>query len=99
MNFRIGRVGGMLDAFTTPTMAIPADRVPQNVKGRWYVDSSCIDCDLCREIAPTIFTRHDEGGYSYVQKQPTTPEELALAEEARQGCPVEAIGNDNDEAA
>lgn len=40
-----------------------------------------------------IFARHDDGGYSYIQKQPETPEELALAEEARQGCPVEAIGN------
>ncbi len=75
-------------------MAIHADRVPENVPGRWYVDSTCIDCDLCREIAPMIFARHDDGGYSYVQKQPETPEELALAEEARQGCPVEAIGKD-----
>lgn len=78
-------------------MAIPADRVAQNVPGRWYVDSACIDCDLCRETAPTIFGRHDDGGYSFIQKQPQTAEELALAEEARQGCPVEAIGNDGPE--
>jgi ferredoxin len=75
-------------------MAIPADRVRENVPGRWYVDSACIDCDLCRETAPMIFGRHDDGGYSFVQKQPLTAEELALAEDARQGCPVEAIGND-----
>ncbi len=75
-------------------MAIPSDRVPENIPGRWYVDSSCIDCDLCRETAPMIFNRHDDGGYSYVRKQPETAEELALAEEARLGCPVEAIGND-----
>jgi ferredoxin len=54
---------------------------------------------LCRETAPTIFARYDETGYSYVQKQPQTPEEIALAEEARQGCPVEAIGNDAPDAA
>ena len=75
-------------------MANPSDRFSQNVPGRWYVDSACIDCDLCRETAPTIFARHDEGGYSFVQKQPETAEEIALAEEARQGCPVEAIGDD-----
>lgn len=98
MNFRCKPAGSMITAFTT-TMAIPADRLPQNVPGRWYVDSTCIDCDLCRETAPTIFGRHDETGFSFVQKQPVTPEEIALAEEARTGCPVEAIGNDGDEAA
>ena len=37
--------------------------------------------------------RSDEGGYSYVFKQPTSPEEEALCKEAMEGCPVEAIGN------
>jgi ferredoxin len=31
---------------------------------------------------------------SVVYHQPVTPEELALAEEAKQGCPTESIGND-----
>jgi ferredoxin len=81
------------------TMANPSDRLPQNVPGRFYVDSTCIDCDLCRETAPTVFARHDESGYSFVQRQPVTPEEIDLAEEARVGCPVEAIGNDGAEPA
>lgn len=98
MNFPAGPASGILPPFPS-TMAIPTDRVPENVPGRWYVDSTCIDCDLCRETAPTIFARHDEGGYSFVIRQPETPEEIALAEEARQGCPVEAIGYDGDEAA
>ena len=80
-------------------MAIPADRLPQNVPGRYYVDAQCIDCDLCRETAPTLFGRHDEAGFSFVQRQPLTSEEIALAEEAVEGCPVEAIGNDGDKAA
>lgn len=80
-------------------MAIPADRLPQNVPGPWYVDAQCIDCDLCRETAPAIFGRHDETGFSFVQRQPVTPEELAAAQEAREGCPVEAIGDDGPEAA
>jgi MinD superfamily P-loop ATPase len=40
--------------------------------------------------------RSDDGGYSYVFKQPTTPEEEALCKEAMEGCPVEAIGNDGE---
>ena len=47
--------------------------------GKFYVDDQCIDCDLCRETAPANFTRSDDGGYSYVFKQPTTPEEEDLS--------------------
>lgn len=77
-------------------MAITTDRLPQNIVGRYYVDSSCIDCDLCRTTAPAFFTRDDEIGFSIVYRQPVTPEELALAEEAREGCPTESIGNDGE---
>jgi ferredoxin len=67
-------------------------------EGRSFVtsDDQCIDCDLCRETAPANFTRSDDGGYSYVFKQPTTPEEEALCKEAMGGCPVEAIGNNGE---
>lgn len=74
-------------------MADLANRYPESVPGKFYVDNQCIDCDLCRETAPANFTRHDDGGYSYVYKQPTTPEEEALCREAKEGCPVEAIGD------
>ena len=70
------------------------DHLPQNAPGRWYVDSNCIDCDLCRETAPTVFRRDDDGGNSIVFHQPETEEELRQAKEAMDGCPVEAIGND-----
>jgi len=75
-------------------MAEVEDRYEDNVKGAFYVDDQCIDCDLCRETAPDNFTRHEEGGYSYVYKQAETDEERALCEEAMEGCPVEAIGDD-----
>jgi len=39
---------------------------------------------------------YPSGGYSYVFKQPTTPEEEALCKEAMEGCPVEAIGNNGE---
>lgn len=70
------------------------DRLPRNAPGPYYVDSTCVDCDFCRSIAPAFFTRDDESGYSYVHRQPSAPEELELAEEARTSCPSESIGND-----
>jgi ferredoxin len=70
------------------------DRVGENVDGQYYVDSSCIDCDVCRDTAPDNFTRSDNNGYSFVYKQPETEDERALCEEALMACPVEAIGND-----
>ncbi|HRE83556.1 MAG TPA: ferredoxin [Opitutaceae bacterium] len=77
-------------------MALTTERLPQNILGRYYVDSSCIDCDLCRSNAPQFFTRDDEIGLSIAYRQPVTPDELALAEEAREGCPTESIGNDGE---
>jgi ferredoxin len=76
------------------TMADAANKYPENVAGKFYVDDQCIDCDLCRETAPANFKRNDDGGHSYVYKQSETPEEEGLCKEAMEGCPVEAIGND-----
>jgi len=74
-------------------MADIANRYPENITGKFYVDNQCIDCDLCRETAPTCFTRNDDGGYSYVFKQPENEDEEKQCKEAMEGCPVEAIGN------
>jgi ferredoxin len=73
-------------------MAFPNDKLPENVAGKFYVDSQCIDCDVCRDTSPANFRRNDENGYSYVYKQPETPEEFELCREAFNACPVEAIG-------
>ena len=78
------------------TMADREDKNVENVPGKFYVDSQCIDCDLCRETAPNNFTRAEDEGYSYVFKQPEGPEELAQSREAMEGCPVEAIGEDGE---
>jgi ferredoxin len=82
--------------FVLTDMANKTDKWENNVSGKFFVDQQCIDCDLCRETAPGFFTRHDEGGYSFVHKQPTTEEDVALCREALEGCPVEAIGDDGD---
>ena len=75
-------------------MADRTEKNPLNVPGNYYNDLSCIDCDLCRELAPGVFRRDDEEGLSYVWKQPMTADEILAAEEALSSCPTETIGND-----
>jgi glyoxylase-like metal-dependent hydrolase (beta-lactamase superfamily II)/ferredoxin len=43
-------------------------RNPRNAEGDWYVDTRCIDCGTCRDIAPAIF--RSAGGTSVVAAQP-----------------------------
>ncbi len=75
-------------------MADPEQRVAENVDGRYYVDATCIDCDLCRETAPANFKRRDDAGYSYVDRQPIGAAQEAACLAAMEECPVEAIGLD-----
>ncbi len=75
-------------------MAEIAEKVPESVPGRFYVDRTCIDCDLCRETAPGNFAREDRQGYSFVTRQPANPAEEAACRAALEECPVEAIGCD-----
>ena len=77
-------------------MANKNKKWPDNVPGRYYVDDQCIDCDACRTEAPKNFTRNDSHGYSFLYKQPSTPEEEVASKAAMEACPVEAIGCDGD---
>lgn len=79
-------------------MADNTDKLADNVTGAYYVDSSCIDCDVCRTVAPDNFTANEDEGYSYVYKQPENDEELEMCQEAIDSCPVEAIGLDGEDA-
>lgn len=81
----------------TDKMADKDAKYPDNVSGKFYVDDTCIDCDACRATAPDNFARNEDGGYSFVSKQPENEEESSLCVEAMEGCPVEAIGEDGDE--
>ena len=74
-------------------MANVVNKYAENAVGRYYVDDQCIDCDQCRETAPDIFRRDEITGYSFVYRQPETPDEEALCQEAMADCPVEAIGD------
>lgn len=77
-------------------MANKDAKYPDNAPGKFYVDDTCIDCDACRATAPDNFNRNEEGGYSFVSKQPENDEEIQLCKDAMEGCPVEAIGDDNE---
>ena len=57
-------------------MADPKDKVPESVPGKYYVDTQCIDCDVCRVTAAQNFQRNEDKGYSYVSSQPVSPEEV-----------------------
>lgn len=77
-------------------MADKNAKYADNAAGKFFVDDTCIDCDACRATAPDNFQRNDDGGYSYVSKQPENEEEMQLCVDAMEGCPVEAIGNDGE---
>ncbi|MCE5228829.1 ferredoxin [bacterium] len=77
-------------------MADKSSRLPENVPGKFYVDNTCIDCDACRATAPNNFGRSEDGGYSFVMKQPEGAEEEQLCADAKDGCPVECIGDDGE---
>jgi len=71
-------------------MADSSKRLPTNVDGNFFVDSTCIDCDTCRQLAPTTFV--EEGEYSTVFHQPETDQESYSAFQALIACPVGSIG-------
>src|SRR6266850_1874940 len=65
-------------------------KLPANVEGDFFVDSTCIDCDACRVFAPTVFS--DEGDQSTVYHQPETDDERLAAEKALISCLTASIG-------
>jgi len=75
-------------------MADQALRLLQNAPGRFFVDRECTDCDTCRCIAPELFARSDDGGFSYVCRQPSTDDEVDELYEAMDRCPAGAIGEE-----
>src|SRR5262249_9997435 len=71
-------------------MANQQKRVPQNVPGEFFVDTTCINCDACRQLAPTTFA--DSGHYSFVRSQPRSGQEEREATRALLACPTGSIG-------
>jgi glyoxylase-like metal-dependent hydrolase (beta-lactamase superfamily II)/ferredoxin len=74
-------------------MAHIANRRAENIDGDLYVDSTCIDCDTCRWMAPTVFDR--QGEMSAVYHQPIDLNERLQAMQALLSCPTGSIGTVN----
>lgn len=66
----------------------------ENEPGRFSVNTECIDCDLCRQIAPANFVRESAKGHSYVAHQPANQLEEGQCREALETCPVDAIADE-----
>lgn len=73
-------------------MANAKRKVEDNVAGEFFVDTTCIDCDTCRELAPGVF--EDNGEHSFVRAQPATPSDRRAALRALVACPTGSIGRD-----
>jgi glyoxylase-like metal-dependent hydrolase (beta-lactamase superfamily II)/ferredoxin len=71
-------------------MANPKKRVPENVPGDFFVDSTCINCDACRQIAPLVFGEASET--SFVKAQPISSADRRRALQALLACPTGSIG-------
>jgi glyoxylase-like metal-dependent hydrolase (beta-lactamase superfamily II)/ferredoxin len=71
-------------------MARLAARRPENVEGDFYVDTTCIDCDTCRWMAPSVY--RSAGDQSAVHHQPTSEAERLEALQALLSCPTASIG-------
>ncbi|HXP91889.1 MAG TPA: MBL fold metallo-hydrolase [Candidatus Binatia bacterium] len=65
--------------------------VRENVAGPFFVDRTCIDCDACRQLAPSVFG--DGARTSFVAQQPRDAGNLRAAQQAVLACPVGAIGD------
>ena len=76
-------------------MADRTKRLDTNIAGNFYVDSTCINCDTCRQLAPKSF--EEVGEYSAVLHQPENDQQLHQAYQALLACPVGSIGTDQND--
>ena len=71
-------------------MANKNKRLANNVGDNFFVDSTCINCDTCRQLAPATFAENDD--FSSVYRQPVGDAEVHAAYQALVACPVGSIG-------
>ncbi|MBY0404455.1 MAG: MBL fold metallo-hydrolase [Cyanobacteria bacterium] len=73
-------------------MADLLKKLSHNVPGSFFVDSTCIDCDACRQLAPASF--QEFGDFSGVFQQPNSAFLVRQAMQALLSCPTGSIGMD-----
>ena len=60
----------------------------------FFVDKECILCSVCSDAAPNNFRMSDDEDHDICYKQPENADEVSQYNEAKENCPVEAIGSD-----
>ena len=78
------------DSWKVNRMANKSKRLANNVGDNFFVDSTCINCDTCRQLAPATFAENDD--FSSVYRQPVGDAEVHAAYQALVACPVGSIG-------
>jgi glyoxylase-like metal-dependent hydrolase (beta-lactamase superfamily II)/ferredoxin len=76
-------------------MARKSARASENAPGDLFVDDSCIDCETCRVLAPSVFVRSSRLAQSVVLRQPTAESEALRARMAIVSCPTSSIGSES----
>ena len=71
-------------------MADPKKKLVANIEADFFVDSTCINCDTCRQIAPLNFSESED--YSFVNKVTENDEEFIDSYKALLSCPTGSIG-------
>lgn len=71
-------------------MASRARAVAENIPGDFFVDSTCINCDTCRQLAPETFD--EVADHSFVCMQPSGETDTRAATRAMLACPTGSIG-------
>ncbi|MEN8655032.1 ferredoxin [Streptomyces sp. 21So2-11] len=61
------------------------------LEGRFHIDDTCIDCQLCRDLAPDNFESDPDNETHYVHKQPEDEGELDCVLDAYESCPSNSI--------
>jgi len=71
-------------------MADMSKKLAGNVDGDFFVDSTCRNMDICRQLAPENFTYWQD--YAVIGKQPENEEEIRQSLQAVLCCPYGSIG-------
>jgi ferredoxin len=58
----------------------------ENIPGDFFIDDTCIDCDLCRQIEPSVY--REQHGHSIVHHQPRSETAIRRAAMALVTCPT-----------
>lgn len=76
-------------------MAQKSLKRPENIEASFFVDDTCIDCDTCRWMAPSVYDKVN--GKSAVIKEAISNQEKQAAMQALISCPTASIGYTGDE--